>query len=312
MNKKIICISIIGMFLLTSISSFSAISETTENQTKTNDLNIESIDTSENKVNKIQNRQKILSKLSSIFGGVTGTIDFNYGTILGPYYGVRGDIKRPWPFYPYKNLNVEIKAEGRVYKTNNVNNHRQISRYDNISISFIWKYIPLFYDTFNKDCEYQHISADYLAVWASIYVDGEVIDTNTLILDNSWTDPPNKPPDKPTQPSGPTSGKTKIEQTYTTYTTDPNKDLVLYQFDWGDGADSDWLGPYEPGEIIEAKHTWESQGIYDIKVKAMDPLDGVSEWSKALTVNIAKKNRQETSTMPYNFPLLERLLLNLQ
>ena len=37
MNKKIICITIIGMFLLTGISSFSAICETVENQTKTNE-----------------------------------------------------------------------------------------------------------------------------------------------------------------------------------------------------------------------------------------------------------------------------------
>jgi len=49
-------------------------------------------------------------------------------------------------------------------------------------------------------------------------------------------------------PSGPANGKTGVECTYSTSTTDPNNYDLYYLFDWGDGTFSIWLGPYASGK----------------------------------------------------------------
>ncbi|UCD12958.1 MAG: hypothetical protein JSW60_05165, partial [Thermoplasmatales archaeon] len=59
--------------------------------------------------------------------------------------------------------------------------------------------------------------------------------------------PPNAPPEKPEQPDGPSEGITDIEYTFSSSTTDPEGDKIYYKFEWGDGTDSEWVGPYESG-----------------------------------------------------------------
>ncbi len=94
------------------------------------------------------------------------------------------------------------------------------------------------------------------------------------------------PPDTPSVPSGPTIGKTGITYTYSTSTTDPNGDQIYYNFSWGDDTYSDWLGPYDSGEIITASHVWIEEGNYKIQVKAKDVHDAVSNWSDSLLVTM--------------------------
>ena len=93
------------------------------------------------------------------------------------------------------------------------------------------------------------------------------------------------PPDTPSTPSGPTEGKVLLEYTYSTNTTDPDEDQVYYKWDWGDEI-SDWIGPFNSGEIVYASHIWTEPGEYYIKVRAKDIYDVPSEWSDSLTVNI--------------------------
>lgn len=102
-------------------------------------------------------------------------------------------------------------------------------------------------------------------------------------------------PDTPERPSGETSGKMGVEYNYTTYTTDADGDLVYYKWDWGDGNFSDWLGPYNPGEVVSASHIWQ-KGCYEIRVKAMD-INGVESyyWSEPLEVKMPYS---------YNIPIM--------
>jgi len=72
------------------------------------------------------------------------------------------------------------------------------------------------------------------------------------------------------EPSGVTNGKINVEYTYTSGTTDPEGDQVYYLWDWGDGNNSGWLGPYNSGVPCEAKHIWNVKDNYNIKVKAKD------------------------------------------
>jgi hypothetical protein len=52
--------------------------------------------------------------------------------------------------------------------------------------------------------------------------------------------------------------------------TDPDGDAVYYYFDWGDGGNSGWLGPYASGASGCKDHSYSSEGTYTIKAKAKD------------------------------------------
>ena len=96
------------------------------------------------------------------------------------------------------------------------------------------------------------------------------------------------PPEKPENLDGPTSGKINEEYIYTASTTDPNEDQLYYLFYWGDGNFSEWIGPLDSGETVQANHTWNVQGEYEIKVKAKDENGVQSDWSDPLLVTIPR------------------------
>lgn len=96
----------------------------------------------------------------------------------------------------------------------------------------------------------------------------------------------NQPPDNPSQPDGPTMGGTSTDYAYTTTTTDPESEQVFFQWSWGDGTQSQWLGPFNSGAAAEAWHRWETAGSYNVEVKAKDTLGLESGWSPSLTVQI--------------------------
>jgi len=97
---------------------------------------------------------------------------------------------------------------------------------------------------------------------------------------------PNSPPAIPQRPSGQASGKINVEYTYTTITTDPNHDQIYYNWSWGDGTTSGWLGPYPSNQTVQAKHTWTKKGNYGIKVKAKDIHGAESNWSESLPITM--------------------------
>jgi PKD domain-containing protein len=96
----------------------------------------------------------------------------------------------------------------------------------------------------------------------------------------------NQAPLKPSIPTGPTQGRTRRTYTYTTQTTDPDNDTILYQFDWGDGTISDWLQARD--NHGEASYQWLSEGDYQIRVRAKDVFNHESPWSDPLQVIIPK------------------------
>ena len=99
----------------------------------------------------------------------------------------------------------------------------------------------------------------------------------------------NSPPSAPTI-TGSKFGKVGVEYTYCIGNeVDPDRDLIYCLFDWGDGSDSGWLGPFNSGEEICANHTWESWGFHEIKAKLCDEHGAVSCWGK-LNV-LMSKNR---------------------
>ncbi len=108
---------------------------------------------------------------------------------------------------------------------------------------------------------------------------------------------PNLPPEKPAKPTGRITGQPGNTYMYSTETTDPEGDGILYQWDWGDGNFSEWLGPYASGNSVSTQKSWTVKGDYSIRVKAKDIQGHESNWSDPLDV-----------TMPYNLPYFAKLL----
>ena len=96
------------------------------------------------------------------------------------------------------------------------------------------------------------------------------------------------PSDAPEQPSKPV-GKTMVcwnrMYNYTSSTTDPDGDQIYYLFDWGDGTNSGWLGPYNSGQTVTGSQIWTILGNFSVTVKARDvwgagslPSDSLNVW----------------------------------
>jgi hypothetical protein len=96
------------------------------------------------------------------------------------------------------------------------------------------------------------------------------------------------PPNKPNKPTGQINGSVSKNYFYKTSTTDPELDKIYYIFDWGDGTESEWIGPYESGQECNISHIWIEEGNYVIKVKAKDTYGKESEWSDPLIISMPK------------------------
>jgi len=100
------------------------------------------------------------------------------------------------------------------------------------------------------------------------------------------TDSTNQGPQTPTAPDGPTQNLANVDLTYTTSTTDPEDDQILYQFDWDDGSMSTWIGPFESGSVASSTHQWQNPGTYNLRCRALDTNGQISGWSEQTTVII--------------------------
>ena len=96
----------------------------------------------------------------------------------------------------------------------------------------------------------------------------------------------NTPPVQPQRPWGKTTGNAGSTYLYSTVTTDVDGDQVSYQWDWGDGNFSDWLGPYSSGVNASTQHAWSIKGTYSVRVKAKDSNGAESTWSDPLSITM--------------------------
>jgi choloylglycine hydrolase len=136
----------------------------------------------------------------------------------------------------------------------------------------------------------------------------QVYDLPSLFIDNSFNNP-----NKPEKVSGETSGRNQREYEYSTIGTDEDGDLLFYNFDWGDGTDSGWIGYYEQGEICSTTHIWAEEGNYEIRVKTKDIYGLESEWSDPLFVSMPKNKKINLLNIDFNgilklFPFIKFLI----
>ncbi len=121
------------------------------------------------------------------------------------------------------------------------------------------------------------------------------LEYNSLNIDKfqiDWVDYDNNSRNwKPNKPiiDGPFEADIEEECTFSTSAIDPINRQIHYNFSWGDGTYSDWLGPYESGQIITISHSWNEKGLYQVRVKAKNSDDAESQWSYSIIVHIPKK-----------------------
>ncbi len=115
------------------------------------------------------------------------------------------------------------------------------------------------------------------------YFDAELTSTN-FIKDNH-------PPDIPDKPNAPNSGNTDDSITFSTSTIDSDGDKIKYGWDWnGDNKVDEWSSLKDSGVTDSRSHTWNKQGVYNVKVKAQDESGIESLWSDPLAVTITSEN----------------------
>ncbi|KYK23836.1 hypothetical protein AYK24_00975 [Thermoplasmatales archaeon SG8-52-4] len=112
-----------------------------------------------------------------------------------------------------------------------------------------------------------------------------------------WINNPSNPPETPTKPDGPDAWTQYVETTFTSITTDPDGDDIYYLFDWGDGTDSGWIGPYQSGQTGEAAHTYEDLGTFEIRAISKDSYNALSDWSEPHTISIVENEPPEGPTI---------------
>lgn len=115
----------------------------------------------------------------------------------------------------------------------------------------------------------------YFAVKA--YDDGNESDYSQEISHTVAT--PNSSPTTPSVPSGPASGFIQTGYSFSSTASDPENDMLQYQYDWGDGVISGW------GNSTQS-HTWSNTGNYCVKARARDTLGATSGWSSCGSINI--------------------------
>ena len=91
--------------------------------------------------------------------------------------------------------------------------------------------------------------------------------------------PENRPPDTPSAPTGPDSGNPGTSYSFTATATDPNEDQISFQFDWGDGIQSNWSTLVDSGSSVTMSHSWSDKGSYYVRVRVKDSYGATSNWS---------------------------------
>jgi hypothetical protein len=207
---------------------------------------------------------------------------------------------------------IVVKEGEYQVVTNFIHTHPELGgypcwRYDT-AVNMLEEMNELTIEYFTSICNATHNTGTYPSVYSNVYdltegilylyyfynyenvvainLEEELAHGEHVYFLEDLFEPSNSPPNKPSKPSGPSTGKPGEECTYHSQTRDPEESQLHYLFDWGDGTDSGWLGPYDSGETCGASHIWTRQGTYTIRVKAKDLQGYESEWSEPLPVSM--------------------------
>ena len=145
-------------------------------------------------------------------------------------------------------------------------------------------YDALFYFEYEMT-PYYHTSQDTIAHINATYAVKNVRLVLATLAELGEAGLLSNPPAQPTL-AGPDSGVIDETYTFTAVSTEPDGENIYYYFEWGDGTNSGWIGPYNSGQTGAAQHSWAAEGDYTVRAKAKDSNNVVSQWSDPLIVTI--------------------------
>jgi hypothetical protein len=90
----------------------------------------------------------------------------------------------------------------------------------------------------------------------------------------------NSPPNTPTFYIAPQTGNTNTPVSFSVRTSDPNNDRIRYKWDWDGNGSVDETSDYYPSDTyLTFTHTWNTPGIYTVRVKSQDERGAESNWA---------------------------------
>ena len=91
------------------------------------------------------------------------------------------------------------------------------------------------------------------------------------------------------QMNGPTQGGNGIPFTYSVLASDPQGEQIYYKWNWGDGNETTWLGPFTSNVTTTETYSWARDGTYELRVKAMNTGGTESNWSTPHQMVVAEQ-----------------------
>jgi hypothetical protein len=116
----------------------------------------------------------------------------------------------------------------------------------------------------------------------------------------------NQPPNIP-DINGPNNGNPEIEYTFCITPIDPDGDNLYLKWDWDDGENSGWGGPFESGEEICDSHIWNDRGEYTITVSLKDDNGATIRATKEISIPRTRTSSHWMRLLDM-FPLFQRIL----
>jgi hypothetical protein len=107
------------------------------------------------------------------------------------------------------------------------------------------------------------------------------------------------PPDKPSI-SGESEGLYGNTYSYQFFSEDPDGDDIYYIIDWGDQSGEHEYGPKKTGEMLNVEYSWDSDGFFTIKARAVDTNSAYSDW-EYFTVQMPRSKIQDRLGSLYLF-----------
>ena len=101
-----------------------------------------------------------------------------------------------------------------------------------------------------------------------------------------WSATANRPPYTPFLMCYDPVGSVNYSYWFYAGADDPEHDKVYLWFDWDDGNQGPWLGPYKPQQVCDVEHAWAEPGVYGVKVKAKDTFGAESYWTNPFNITI--------------------------
>lgn len=95
-----------------------------------------------------------------------------------------------------------------------------------------------------------------------------------------------RPPTAPVV-SGSGAGYTHSPVSLEAQATDPERQDIAYQFEWGDSSNTAWTDFYLSGESFRQRHTYPSPGTFTARVRAKDTKELLSDWSTPLQIVVS-------------------------